>query len=94
VVGYAEPSIVFTLGTETELGDVDDAAEAVSEGRPVVVEGRQDAAFRTELAADGLKASSVGVVDGVDYSSGAKDRLIVYRSDSPPPSGADPIGAS
>lgn len=86
VVGYAEPSIVFILGTETELGDIDDAAEAISEGRPVVMEARQDAAFRRELAADRLKATPVGSISGRDYSSkGAEDTLIVYRSDSPPP---------
>jgi 4-amino-4-deoxy-L-arabinose transferase-like glycosyltransferase len=84
VAGYAEPSLVFALGTETELGDVSDAAEAISEGRPVVIESRQDAAFHRELADDRLKASPVGSVAGVDYSSGAKDVLAVYRSDSPP----------
>jgi 4-amino-4-deoxy-L-arabinose transferase-like glycosyltransferase len=89
VVGYAEPSLVFQLGTETELGDVSDAAEAISEGRPVVVEARQDPAFRRELAGDRLKAHPVGSVAGIDYSTAAKDVLIVYRSDSPPPVDAD-----
>ena len=88
VAGYAEPSLVFALGTETELGDVSDAAEAISEGRPVVIESRQDAAFHRELASDQLKASPVGSIAGVDYSSGAKDVLVVYRSDSPPPAEA------
>lgn len=92
VAGYAEPSLVFALGTETELGDVLDAAEAISEGRPVVIEGRQDAAFRRALADDQLKASPVGSVAGVDYSSGAKDVLVVYRSDSPSP--AETAGAN
>ena len=84
VVGYAEPSLVFHLGTGTEFGDAGDGAEAISEGRPVVVEQRQDEAFRRELADDGLKASAVGAVEGIDYSVGRKERLIVYRSDSPP----------
>lgn len=42
VVGYAEPSLVFGLGTETEFGDIEDAAEAISEGRPVVIAQRLD----------------------------------------------------
>ncbi|MDR3511867.1 MAG: glycosyltransferase family 39 protein [Caulobacteraceae bacterium] len=84
VVGYAEPSLVFSLGTETEFAGIEDAAEAVSEGRPVVVEQRQDQAFRDELAADGLKATAVGTVSGLDYSKGKALRLILYRSDSPP----------
>ncbi len=84
VVGFAEPSLVFLLGTETEFGDVGDAAEAISEGRPVVVEHRQEAAFRHELAADGLKASAVGSATGLDYSIGRADELSLYRSDSSP----------
>ena len=84
VVGYAEPSLVFLLGTGTEFGDVGDAAEAISEGRPVAVEARQDAAFQQELASDGLKASPVGVVRGLDYSLGRPEIIILYRSNSPP----------
>jgi 4-amino-4-deoxy-L-arabinose transferase-like glycosyltransferase len=82
-VGYAEPSLVFTLGTETELGDVSDAAEAISEGRPVVVEKRLDPAFRAELADDGLRAQPAGSIAGLDYSSGRKEVLTVYRSANP-----------
>jgi 4-amino-4-deoxy-L-arabinose transferase-like glycosyltransferase len=94
VVGYAEPSLVFLLGTETEFGDAGDAAEAISEGRPVVVERRQAEAFRRELADDGLKASPVGEVAGLDYSLGRADVLTVFRSDSPPkPDPQDPGGA-
>jgi len=94
VVGYAEPSLVFLLGTETEFGDVDDAVEAISEGRPVVIDHRQDAAFRRELADDGLKASAVGSATGLDYSIGRADVLSLYRSDSPPdPSNPNQGGA-
>jgi len=88
VIGFTEPSIVFTLGTETELGDAGDGAEAIAEGRPVVVEDRQKAGFLNELAGDKLKASPVGAVAGWDYATGRTVRLVVYRSDSPPP--ADP----
>ena len=90
VLGYDEPSLVFALGTETELGDVDAAAEAISEGRPVVVEQRQEAAFLKELADGGLKATRIWRMrrPGVDYSNGAADLLSVYRSDSPPPKDA------
>ncbi len=85
VLGYAEPSLVFALGTETELGDAGDGAEAISEGRPVVVEQRAQAAFLAELAADKLKASPIASVSGFDYSSGKTDMMMLYRSDSPPP---------
>jgi 4-amino-4-deoxy-L-arabinose transferase-like glycosyltransferase len=84
VVGYAEPSLVFTLGTETEIGDVGDAADAITEGRPAVVETDFDAAFHAELAADKLAASPAAVVSGFDYSRWKPVRLTIYRSDSPP----------
>ena len=85
VVGYDEPSLVFALGTETELGDVDAAAEAIAEGRPVVIARRDGPAFQQALAAGALKASLMGSVAGLDYAGGQAARLDVYRSDSPPP---------
>jgi len=85
VVGYAEPSLVFALGTETELGDVGDGGAAIADDRPVLVEARAQAAFLAELAADKLKAHPVGQVKGYDYSDGKADTLILYRSDSPAP---------
>jgi len=88
VVGYAEPSLVFALGTQTELGDVDDAAEAISEGRPVVIEQSAAPAFRHALAEGALKASLVGQISGLDYVDGRATLLDVYRSDSPPPADA------
>ena len=36
VAGYEEPSIVFLLGTNTELGDADDAATAIVERAPLL----------------------------------------------------------
>ena len=90
VAGFAEPSLVFALGTETELGDAGDAAEAISEGRPAVVEQRMDAAFRAALAAGRLKAHVIGAVAGLDYVSGAPVYLTLYRSDMPPPEDAAP----
>ena len=85
VVGYAEPSLVFALGTETELGDADDAVQAVAEGRPTVIEQGSVAAFRRALAAGGLKASLMGGVSGLDYVTGRAAQLNIYRADSPPP---------
>jgi 4-amino-4-deoxy-L-arabinose transferase-like glycosyltransferase len=85
VVGYAEPSLVFALGTETEIGDVGDAGEAISEGSPVVVEAADEPAFAAELAADKLKAVPAAVVTGYDYSRAQPVRLTIYRSLSPPP---------
>jgi hypothetical protein len=85
VVGYDEPSLVFLLGTETELGDASDAAQAIAEGRPVVIDQTSEADFTKAVAARSLKATRVGQVAGLDYVDGEAGVLEVYRSDSPPP---------
>lgn len=79
VAGYAEPSLVFLLGTATGLGDAPDAAAAVAEGRPAVVEGRVEPAFRAALAREGVAAEPVASIEGFDYSNGDDTRLTVYR---------------
>jgi 4-amino-4-deoxy-L-arabinose transferase-like glycosyltransferase len=38
VAGYAEPSLVFALGTETDLATADEAADALASGQPALVE--------------------------------------------------------
>jgi len=78
VAGYAEPSLVFALGTETELDGPEAAAEAIAEDRPAVVEARQDAAFRQALAAHGVQARQIGDIKGLDYSKGDAADLKVY----------------
>jgi hypothetical protein len=87
VAGYEEPSLVFLLGTGTELGDADDAAQAIGEGRPAIVEGRQDAAFRKALAEAGQAAFTAGEGAGLDYSNNQHDILRIY---TPPPQASAP----
>jgi len=79
VAGYEEPSLVFLLGTATELGDADDAAAAIAEGRPAIVEGRLDGAFHAALARGGLSVLRVGEGAGLDYSNNHPDILRIYR---------------
>ncbi|HYG27705.1 MAG TPA: glycosyltransferase family 39 protein, partial [Caulobacteraceae bacterium] len=62
VAGYAEPSLVFALGTPTGLGDGEDAAVAVFQGRPAVVESREEPAFRAAMARRGLAPRPAGQV--------------------------------
>ena len=80
VAGFAEPSLVFALGTPTELEDAEEAAIAIAEGRPAVVEARQEAAFRQALAARGVQARLVREIAGLDYSNGDEMTLRVYQS--------------
>ncbi|HEY0438122.1 MAG TPA: glycosyltransferase family 39 protein [Phenylobacterium sp.] len=91
VAGYAEPSLVFAVGTETELAGPDDAAQAIYEQRPAVVEAREDAAFRQALARYRVGAHLVASVKGLDYSDGKTMTLRVYEAATPAPAaGAKP----
>lgn len=83
VAGYAEPSLVFALGTPTDLGDAGDAAAAIAAGRPAVVESREEAAFQAGLAILHARATLVGRVQGLDYSNGDEMDLRIYAPRSP-----------
>jgi 4-amino-4-deoxy-L-arabinose transferase-like glycosyltransferase len=85
VAGYAEPSLVFALGTPTELAGPEDAAQAISEHRPAVVEQRQEADFEKALAGYRAHAHLVAAVKGLDYSDGKTMTLRVYESADPAP---------
>jgi hypothetical protein len=78
------------VGPETELGGADDAAEAISEHRPAVVEARQEPGFQAALAKGGWKAHLVATIAGLDYSTGKKTTLRVYESATPAPPGDQP----
>jgi hypothetical protein len=80
LIGYAEPSLVFALGTATEIDTPDDGAESVGDGQPAFVEGRQEMAFRAALEARHITASKVDEVSGFDYSTGKPVRLGLWRS--------------
>ena len=70
--GFAEPSLVFALGPETQTGAAADAVQAIAEQRPALVEDREAQAFRTALA--------VQTVEGYDYVEGRPVRITLYRS--------------
>ncbi|MCG9916353.1 MAG: glycosyltransferase family 39 protein [Phenylobacterium sp.] len=85
VAGYAEPSLVFALGTPTHLGDAADAAQAIATFRPAVVESAQETAFRAALDARGLRVRMVRQVEGLNYSKGRPVSLRIYVNDAPRP---------
>jgi 4-amino-4-deoxy-L-arabinose transferase-like glycosyltransferase len=78
VAGCAEPSLVFALGTPTDLGGVGEAVQALADGRPAIVEGREQAAFEAALKARGLTAREIGRVEGLDYSNGDETTLRIF----------------
>lgn len=83
VAGYAEPSLVFLLGADTQLGGPREAAQAIAEGRPAIVESREDAAFKAELGEAGASTRLTGTVRGLDYSKGRAEILRVYKPVAP-----------
>lgn len=80
VAGYAEPSLVFALGTDTGLQGPAEAAQAVIERRPAIVEESEEAEFQNALAARGGRAIEVAIVKGVNYSKGDPMTLRVYMA--------------
>jgi 4-amino-4-deoxy-L-arabinose transferase-like glycosyltransferase len=102
VAGYEEPSLVFALGAPTELGDAGDAADAINEGRPAVVAGRDDAAFRAAIAQGEVSAKVAASESGLDYSTGHAQVLRLYEpmpaappapAPSSPPAGSHALGS-
>ncbi|MBV9539240.1 MAG: glycosyltransferase family 39 protein [Acidisphaera sp.] len=80
-VGYAEPSLMFLCGTQTQLfsGPLPGAAFlAGGPGRLVAVEGREVAAFLAAAARDGITPQAVATVRGVNYSNGRWMTLSLY----------------
>jgi 4-amino-4-deoxy-L-arabinose transferase-like glycosyltransferase len=90
VAGYAEPSLVFALGTPTELAGAEDAAQAIAEHRPAVVEQREEADFEKALSVYGARAHLVGTVKGIDYSDGKKMTLRIYDAAANSPQAHEP----
>lgn len=80
VAGYAEPSLVFALGTDTGLEGPAEAAQAIAENRPAVVEAQDEAAFRAALKVRAAKAVPVAEVSGLNYSKGDPTTLRVYTA--------------
>lgn len=81
LTGYSEPSLIFQLGTATQLTTGEGAADAVSEGRPAVVESREEKPFRDAMAALELTPRPVAVVEGLNYSDGDQEKLTIYRGE-------------
>jgi 4-amino-4-deoxy-L-arabinose transferase-like glycosyltransferase len=90
VTGYSEPSLVFLLGTATELTNGEQAAQAIVQGRPAVVEAREEDLFRKTLTAEGLTPKPVAVVEGQNYSDGDRERLTIYRGEPQAPTEPEP----
>lgn len=81
IAGFNEPSLVFALGTNTGLGNGPDAAEAISEGRPAVVDRKQMKSFLEAMEQRGLKPHPVATFTGKDYTNNRTMVLTFYRGE-------------
>jgi 4-amino-4-deoxy-L-arabinose transferase-like glycosyltransferase len=83
VAGYSEPSLVFLLGSGTELLPADAAASALAQHRAAsaIVAQSQKAAFEQALARLGAVAHAAGTVSGLDYSTGKPVTLTLFKRD-------------
>jgi 4-amino-4-deoxy-L-arabinose transferase-like glycosyltransferase len=78
--GFAEPSLVFLLGTNTELTDGVDAADiSARRGGLALIEDHERDAFLTRLSTLEAHADTVGQVSGLNYSRGRRVHVTVYR---------------
>ena len=79
-LGYSEPSLVFRMGTQTELldDDADGAVDSLLNGQPVFVESRFEAPFQAAAKAKGVVPHAVSQVKGVDYSNGRQMTITLY----------------
>jgi 4-amino-4-deoxy-L-arabinose transferase-like glycosyltransferase len=81
VAGYAEPSIVFLLGTATKLTNAPEAAAIVAKlpETLVLVNNREDVSFRAALEKSGISVDALGAVSGLNYSNGRAVTLTLYE---------------
>jgi len=82
VAGYDEPSLVFLLGSRTEILPPQQAAQALAKtpGALALVAGRASNAFAAAAAGAGMTAQAIGAVSGLNYSNGKTMTLTLYRS--------------
>jgi 4-amino-4-deoxy-L-arabinose transferase-like glycosyltransferase len=82
VAGYAEPSIVFLLGTATKLSSAPEAAAIVAKlpNSLILVSNREDSVFRSALEKGGISVDSLGDVSGLNYSNGRAVTLTLYET--------------
>jgi 4-amino-4-deoxy-L-arabinose transferase-like glycosyltransferase len=80
LAGYVEPSLVFLLGTDTEIENGTDAGRiAARQGGLALIEDRQKRAFFGQIDSRGASAKKVDELSGYDYSRGAREHVTFYR---------------
>ncbi|MBP6011392.1 MAG: glycosyltransferase family 39 protein [Alphaproteobacteria bacterium] len=81
-VGFAEPSLVFQVGTKMKLSDTPEEAADFLTKNPnsvALVEQSKDAGFHQRLTQQNFSAEPLGNVKGINYSRGDHLTLTLYR---------------
>lgn len=81
--GYAEPSLVFLVGTQTHLTDGAGAAKHLLDNPACAisaVDDRQYDAFIASLPQGGKSVASIATISGINYSKGRKTVITLYRA--------------
>jgi len=81
LAGYEEPSLVFLLGTNTQLAvDGSAAADAFADaGGLALIERREFKSFAIRLAQMGAEVARVDTLSGLNYSRGKPVTIDVFR---------------
>ena len=80
-VGFAEPSLMFLAGTDTQWLLAVDAPGALASGRihALLVGDRDRATVLAEAAREGVPLQQIAEVDGLNYSRGRTVALTLFR---------------
>ncbi len=80
LAGYVEPSLIFLLGTNTEIENGANAAGiAAMQGGLALVEDHQQKMFLARLTGLGASAKKVDELSGYNYSRGRREHVTFYR---------------
>jgi 4-amino-4-deoxy-L-arabinose transferase-like glycosyltransferase len=80
-VPYAEPSLVFLVGTRTRLVDAEQAADHLAADPRcalALVGAAEQGSFLGRLAAAGITPRALDRIDGINYSNGHRLSLTLY----------------
>jgi 4-amino-4-deoxy-L-arabinose transferase-like glycosyltransferase len=78
--GYVEPSLVFLLGTDTEIQSGKTAADAAARtGGLVLIEDQEQQKFLKRAGELHLAPRVIDGTKGFDYSRGRREHITVYR---------------
>ena len=84
--GYHEPSLVFLVGTQTQLIDGAGAAEFLRQGpcRFALIEARHERSFVMRAEAIGLRYAPGPRIEGINISIGKSISIAIYQSEGAP----------